>query len=240
MTLPWYNLMFGIGLILAVLDLETVMRARSESGRFPRLVIFTAIAVLVGWASGHLGDYLVRGYIPHGDPIAEHGRFGYMFYGGLVGTALFFCVCLRFLGLRLAWASDRLAPSIPLVHAFGRLGCLLTGCCHGREIAVGGETFAVPVQLLEAILLFALFAWLRRGRFEANRFILYLLVYAPARFCLEFLRGDDRGVLATGFLSPAQEISIVLVALGLLLSAAEEARKRKALDNVSLQLESRR
>lgn len=119
------------------------------------------------------------------------------------------------------WASLT-APAIPLFHVFGRVGCFLGGCCYGLPSAWGfvyryspvAEANGVsrfPVQLVEAawnLVLFLLLARLqRRGR---DRLLpLYLALYAPARFLLEFLRGDAYRGIFLG-LSTSQWISLFL------------------------------
>ena len=33
---------------------------------------------------------------------------------------------------------DIILGSLPLFHAFGRVGCFLTGCCYGKELSNSG------------------------------------------------------------------------------------------------------
>jgi phosphatidylglycerol:prolipoprotein diacylglycerol transferase len=95
-------------------------------------------------------------------------------------------------------------------HIFGRLGCFLAGCCHGRPTTwpwgiaftdPRSQVFAGwlgvplhPTQLIEAagdaVIAFFLYKLFRReggsGRVAAAFFGLYGLL----RFSVEFLRGD--------------------------------------------------
>ena len=57
----------------------------------------------------------------------QHG--GLVFYGGLIGAAVASIVYLRWKKLPVWKIADILAPSIALGSVFGRLGCLLNGCC---------------------------------------------------------------------------------------------------------------
>lgn len=137
---------------------------------------------------------------------------GFVFYGGLLGAAAavwLFCRCRKLSFPRL---TADLVPAIPLFHAFGRVGCLLAGCCYGvpapagcwgvTSVLVPGETALVPVQLYESLgclLLFLLLDHLARRGWLGDRLLaVYLCLYAPLRFGLEFLRGDA----ARGFLGP--------------------------------------
>ena len=120
------------------------------------------------------------------------------------------------IGRRTAFAADfmpLLVPALALVAALGRVGCFCAGCCYGVEcdspvsvvfpaasLAAPPGVPRLPVQLFEAAVQLALFLALlwftagpRRARFAAE---FYLACYCPARFVLEFFRGDvARGAL---------------------------------------------
>ena len=122
------------------------------------------------------------------------------------------------------WYLLRIAPiSITIAHAFGRLGCMFAGCCHGHITeewygmwngSVGANT--VPIQLFEAIFLFVISAvmivLLFKFKFKYNM-SLYLVSYGIWRFVIEYFRADYRGDFIPG-LSPSQFWSIVMVLLG--------------------------
>ncbi len=108
--------------------------------------------------------------------------------------------------------------AMTLLMAFGRTGCALGGCCHGKPASWGlvypwrGRDRHFPVQLLEAAVLVALF-------FAGIPFVLqprgvYLLVFATgyglSRFGLELLRGDTTRPYFLR-LSLSQWISLVLL-----------------------------
>ena len=60
----------------------------------------------------------------------QHG--GLVYYGGLIGAAIAGIIYVRWKKLPLWKIADVLAPSIALGNVFGRIGCLLNGCCYGR------------------------------------------------------------------------------------------------------------
>jgi phosphatidylglycerol:prolipoprotein diacylglycerol transferase len=135
---------------------------------------------------------------------------------------------------KLAFAAlgDVYAPGISLGHAFGRLGCFSAGCCWGTATdAAWAVTFTDPyshkivgvplgialhpTQLYEAgaeAIIFTLLVWLwRRRSFSGQIFATYLMLYAVARFIIEFFRGDPRGgAFFDGALSMPQVVSVVL------------------------------
>ena len=51
--------------------------------------------------------------------------------GGLLGYAIAYRRFLKAKGLRILQLADIVAPSLALGLAFGRIGCLLNGCCYG-------------------------------------------------------------------------------------------------------------
>ena len=128
------------------------------------------------------------------------------------------------------------AVVLPLGHAIGRLGCLAAGCCYGRHtdlpwgVAMDGDPSRHPTQLYEAILngliAFAVarvgLARTRDGRWlPGSALLLYIALYAVARFVVEIFRGDDRGAYMLG-LSPSQ-----FVAVAALLGAGSVALARR-------------
>lgn len=104
---------------------------------------------------------------------------------------------------------DSAAVALASINAFGRIGCLTVGCCHGRPGRVGvryGRTHVdaglarhllgvplVPVQLIEswvvAVILVALVPLAASAR-PGTAFVTWLAAYGGTRYCLEFLRGD--------------------------------------------------
>jgi len=126
---------------------------------------------------------------------------------------------------------DLAALGLAAFLACGRIGCLLTGCCHGRPFrwgvrytrqkspagflkALAGVRLA-PVQLFEALWTAgALVAGIRLALHDAppgGVFSMYLAVYGLGRFVFEFLRGDPDRRYLLGF-SEAQWTSLVLMA----------------------------
>ena len=111
-----------------------------------------------------------------------------------------------------------IAPGcVAIGHAFGRIGCFLSGCCYGihtgtsLDINFPGIGEHLPTQLIEMTFLFILgalllvFAFKHYTNYTA---VIYLFAYSIFRFVIEFFRGDERGQLVG--LSPSQYWCIVL------------------------------
>jgi len=162
-----------------------------------------------------------------------HG--GLVYYGGLIGSSLACVLYARWKRQRLWRLADILAPSIALGQVFGRIGCLLNGCCYGRPCHLpwaisfppnnptGAPTVPVhPTQVYESILCLALCIALtrlyRRRRFDGQIFGLYLIGYALLRSFVELFRGDyPRYQYLGGWVTPGLLGSALTLSAGLVL-----------------------
>ena len=156
---------------------------------------------------------------------------GLVFYGGLIGAVITTYVYLRIKKLPVWKVADALAPSIALGHAFGRIGCLMFGCCYGRicnlpwaiHFPAGHESFphgVHPTQIYESLLNIGLYlslAWLyRRKKFDGHIFGTYLVSYAVIRSFVELFRGDyaPSQYHLGGWFTPAHFVSLGILAAG--------------------------
>lgn len=146
-------------------------------------------------------------------------RYGFVFYGGLIGGLLSAIFFLKRLKIPFLPASDYFGTALPLGQAIGRWGCLSAGCCYGKPtslpwaVRLGGNPASVtppnlwgiplhPTQIYESLADFSIFLFLalwlvprieKKELKAGTAFWTYLAVYAIARFLIEFVRGDDRG-----------------------------------------------
>jgi phosphatidylglycerol---prolipoprotein diacylglyceryl transferase len=160
---------------------------------------------------------------------------GLVFFGGLFGAGIF--SVWFFLKHKISpWiAGDVVMPCVALAHAFGRLGCLAAGCCHGSPTdlpwAVTLHSDLVqpamrgiplhPVQIYEALALVILYLGLRwtqkRQQFNGQTVLTYFMAYPIIRSITEIFRGDIvRGFVVEDLISTSQFISLLtfLGALG--------------------------
>jgi len=219
----WY----GICAALAFLAVTTHWSRRAaRAGRSPALVSALTWCALLGGIAGARIAYVIANWADFSArpmTIARIDQGGLIFYGGLIGGMLAIAA-LALARRESPWAlGDFAVEGLPLGHALGRLGCFLNGCCGGVASAVCGvcaptlhEPPRVPVQLYEAganLLIYgALIRYASRRPPPGGVLAYYLLLYAPVRFGLEFLRGDPR--LRWNALSVAQWISLVLFLSG--------------------------
>jgi phosphatidylglycerol:prolipoprotein diacylglycerol transferase len=224
-TLSTYGTLVATGYVLAILWLKGRMEEMGlTEDRFWDLIYWLFGGALIG---GKLGYVIVERDI---SLLWHDVRFGFVFYGGLLGAMLAGLIATRRMGLSFAKLCDYFGVATPLGQAIGRLGCLAAGCCYGRHtdlpwgVPLAGDLSRHPTQIYESILDLAIAAVIYRaalprvrdGRWRrGSAFLLYIALYAVARFCVEFYRGDDRGVGWFG-LSPSQAVAVAgLVGAGI-------------------------
>lgn len=153
---------------------------------------------------------------------------GLVFYGGLFTGGIGLYLCYRFFGIQVMDYESAIMPVVPLGHAFGRIGCFLAGCCHGKAYCGIGELHYhednvsgldplvgyFPSPLVESFFNLCIFVvlviYLKKERPRYNSILLYTIMYSVLRFFVEFTRGDEiRGSIGT--LSTSQWISFLLI-----------------------------
>jgi phosphatidylglycerol:prolipoprotein diacylglycerol transferase len=184
---------------------------------------------------------------------------GLTYYGGLIGASAAAWVLLKRDGFPFWKAADMAGFAIPLGLAFGRIGCLLAGCCFGatctlpwaiafpwhspaseqqykEHLLPGPGAWSLPVhptQIYESAASLAISAvcmlWVHpRKRYDGQVFVVFVALYAAARFLLEILRRDDRGGL--GGLSTSQGLGLALLVVA---AAIHGIRRRAAHDSLA-------
>lgn len=189
------------------------------------------------------------------DPPHSFGEFfslstlqaGGVFYGGLIAALAVAFWYMRRYGLPPLRTADAFAPAIALGHGIGRLGCFAAGCCWGTPSTlpwavvftdpeaqrITGVPLGValhPTQIYEALAEFAIcliLLWrFRRPHGAGSLISLYVVLYAGARFLVEFVRNHEQTNPFGGPLDTSQWISLCLAALGAYGLAATRGRRR--------------
>ena len=224
-----YTVFLCVGIIAAI----AVFRIFSDRAKMKwKLQNFTLVTAVVSIILGYFSAVFFQALYD----IERRGGFvldtstGATFYGGLIGGAA--CFLLIYFGIgslifkgrenckSFFTVADIAAASIAVAHGFGRSGCLMAGCCHGEIVDAWYAVYmpainakAVPLQLYEALFLFALFGffvWRLLTKRSCN-LPLYMTLYGIWRFVLEYFRTDDRGSTVVDFLSPSQFIAVLMV-----------------------------
>lgn len=225
--LELYDWCIVIGVVMALIVARIYSDLLKIPARLQNLIYVTAVFAIVGGLGGAILFQSVYNWI-------ETGVFewrGMTFYGGLICGAVIFLIGYFAVGKKVCGEQPKqyfskvagmAACAVAIAHCIGRIGCLFAGCCYGRPtdawygiyLPAVGET-VIPTQLFESIFLFCLFIVLTILLFKTKISPLgvYLFAYAVFRFCIEFVRDDDRGQFV-GALSPSQFWSILLFAAG--------------------------
>ena len=235
-----YLIMLCCAAVSAIVVYRLVADKLKMGAKLQNFCLFNAVAsIIVGYYSAVLFQAFYN--IPKYGGFKIDSSTGATFYGGLIGGAAFFLAVYFGIGRiyfkedkeyikRFREITDIAAACIAIAHAFGRIGCLFAGCCHGKQTdawygiymsSIGKKV--VPIQLFEAIVLMAIFALLLYRVLHKKTYGLpiYMSVYGAWRFVIEYARDDYRGFTFISFLTPSQLIAVVMVIGAIVLFAVE-------------------
>jgi phosphatidylglycerol:prolipoprotein diacylglycerol transferase len=265
--------LFGYGFMLLIGFVSALWFARRQAVRAgfdPDLLYDLAFWLLIsGIAGGRLayllqyGEHVFTG--PRGEPLVGRdlivaavnlSQGGLVLIGAIFGGAVgFFAFCRKRKINALALA-DVIVPSIFIGIGFGRLGCLLNGCCFGDACSLpwaitfpnGSVPFQVlaergfvdpaaattmplhPTQIyssLDGFILATVTALYFRARHRPGEVLaLACILCAITRFFIEFLRNDEMGQLGTR-LTISQFYSLGILAAGLGLLVYLQVKQRR-------------
>jgi phosphatidylglycerol:prolipoprotein diacylglycerol transferase len=240
--LPTYGVLLATALVAALYTVTRLGRREGmDTGRLIDFSTWLIVAALLGakvlmivtdwsfyWA--HPGQIFSLATLEAGG----------VFYGGFI-TATFFAIWyIRVYKLPLWKMFDVYAPAIALGQSIGRVGCFSAGCDYGvpshsfwaitftsefahqmTGVPLGVPLFPwQPVASVIMLCIFGILIWRYRHKSrDGEIFLLYLVLYAVARFLLEFLRGDpDRGFVFDHLLSTSQFIALLALVTAVVLA----------------------
>lgn len=242
-TLYGYGFMIAIGIVTAYIVAE--YRARKMKMEYEHVAYIAIWCVLGGFVAAKILFWITEWKSVVEDPgfLLDTISDGFVVYGGIIGGILAGYIYGKVKKLNFLEYFDLIMPSIALAQGFGRLGCLLAGCCYGAEtdsvlaITFTDSSFApnhvamIPTQIYSSLLNFIHFGILlfiaKRKKFDGQVAAVYLVLYSIGRFVMEFFRGDvERGYV--GVLSTSQFIGIFMCLVGIVLyvwAGRREAKK---------------
>jgi len=237
-TIHWYGVMIALAFLVGLWT--ATRRARRENipgEKIADVILWLLAGSIIGARLVYVTTYWQDEFADQ--PLSEifmiqHG--GLVYYGGLIGAILTGYIYLRWKKMPLWKTADVLAPSIALGNVFGRIGCLLNGCCFGRACSLPWAisfpadnplrppTYPVhPTEIYDALdnfILYLLLAWLfRHKKFDGQVFATYLIGYAVTRTIMEYFRGDYPPDHIHYNLTPGELVSIPIFIAGLSLAA---------------------
>ena len=246
-TVDLYTILLTVGILAAMVMVRFLSDKRGLKGELQNFVLINTVVTVIGGYGLAVVTQAFYNMEKNGGKFVLNNSTGSTFYGGLVGGIALFLIGYFVVGKFLfktgynvkhfRTVSDIAACAIAVGHGFGRLGCLMAGCCYGAKTDAWYGIYmqhlghkVVPVQLYEALFLFALcavmtFLVIKKIRFQMP---IYLLSYGVWRFLIEYVRDDYRGsIFGLSWLSPSQVISIGLFLAGIILFVCEICADRK-------------
>lgn len=230
LTIYSYGFMIALGALVTTYLI--LYQSRHLGMDSDKIIWFLVWVILVSFIGGKLFFYLedINKYMEDPSLLQKSIGSGFVFYGSLIfaiPTTLFWLKCNK---IPIRPFLDVLSFSIPVLHSFGRMGCFLAGCCHGRVCDSWiGITFShpdtaatikglplYPTQFFDIVvnlmILLVLFFVRKKKSFDGQFFLIYLTLYAVGRSIVEHYRGDDeRGFLFDGLVSHSQFIALIIV-----------------------------
>ena len=241
-----YSICIGIGVLGVLIVLRIGFDKLGIKAKLFNMCLIIAIAsVVIGYGFAVLFQAFYNFLASGTFRIANDT--GSTFYGGLIGGVITvmagYFVVGHFLfpdGYHKKQIFNALsvgAACVTVCHGFGRIGCLMAGCCYGHDTDAWygiymhtTHTHVVPTQLFEALFLFALSAILIYKIFihkpEYN-LSLYMVAYGIWRYFIEYVRADYRGDSPIPGLTPSQLIAILMVAGGFAIFFIERVLRKK-------------
>jgi phosphatidylglycerol:prolipoprotein diacylglycerol transferase len=235
LTIRWYGVMMAVAFFAGLWTATRRARlANVSSDTITDITLWLMVGSIIGARIIYVTTYWKQEFADQ--PFSEvfmiqHG--GLVYYGGLIGASAASLFYLRWKKLPVWKIADILAPSIALGSVFGRIGCLLNGCCYGRacelpwaiHFPAGHETGGVgvhPTEIYDALLNLVLYAGLallfRHKKFDGQIFALYLIGYAICRSIVECFRGDyPPDHIHAGMFTSAQLLSVPIFIGGIAL-----------------------
>lgn len=227
--IPSYGLMIALGIIVAnIIGGIVIKKEKLDINDF---IIIEAYLFLSGIIGAKLLYLLIAKDSIEWSKIFDLNYFhsliesGFVFYGGIIGGILIIPFIKKIHKIKVEEYLKKSIFMLPLIHAFGRVGCFLAGCCYGIpycgyfNVVFPKNSFApqginlFPIQLCEAfflILLSFFLLYLTLKNKSRHMVLIYLFCYSIIRFILEFLRHDSaRGKVL--FFSTSQWISLIIL-----------------------------
>jgi phosphatidylglycerol:prolipoprotein diacylglycerol transferase len=234
-----YDIFLAIGVISALVFARIFADRDNVSAKLFNFILINGIvAIVLGYCSAVVTQAVYNWL--DGDVFAINATTGATFLGGLVGGVVTFLIGYFVIGYFMFTERENIkyfprlldvaSASITSAHGFGRLGCLMVGCCYGSptdswcgiyHVDLGYKV--VPIQLFEALFLFILCAVtvVMLVKKIPGAMALYMSAYGIWRFIIEFFRGDDRGGSILG-MTPSQFLGVVMIIFAVVLILFED------------------
>lgn len=204
---------------------------------------FAIIIMLSGFVGGRIMHIIFEEpeyYAMQPSRMLEFWNGGFVYFGGMITS---FIACIIYAKIKkqkiLDWA-DFFTPLLSLSHAFGRIGCLLAGCCYGAACDLPwalDDRHPTVLYLFfgEIVILFVLLGYeqAKHKMPSGHLFAKWILLHSVLRLNVEYFRNDYRGdfynIPPFGHISISQIISLILIVLSTVFFVLESRKRAKNL-----------
>lgn len=254
----WYSLMFLIGFTIGYYIIYKMFKhegARQEW--IDKLLIYVAIATIVGSRLGHVFFYQWDYYSQHPLDIIKIWEGGLASHGGTIGIIIAILLYSKYVTKKSPiWTFDRLVVPVALVGALIRIGNLFNHEIYGHDttlpwgfrfienlhgwMAGADPIFTAPchpTQIYEALAYLALFALLMVMYWKYNCqerkgliFGVFLTWLFSARFFIEFIKNVQVEFEEGMALNMGQWLSVPFIIAGLVLIVYALSHDREHID----------
>lgn len=225
--IPLYGIIILISIICGVIEICSNLKKLDKEKK-----IILAVYVFSSSIFGAKYFSLILNYKKIGEDF-NFLKSGLSSYGALLGILIIIFVYAKQYKQDYKKILNATLPAIPLMYSIGKIGCFLTGCCHGIEyegifsvvynyslVAPKGVSL-FPIQLLETIVFFIIYILIKNKK--NNKLQMCFILCGFAKFILDYLRISHSGVL----LSTNQIISIIFIIIGFILIFIKQENNKK-------------
>ena len=238
LTISWHGLLTALGVLVAVL---VAARLAKRAGMVPDEVYSVGLWAILGGIVGarlfHVADRWDF-YSQNPGAIWRITDGGIAIWGAIIGGFVAGAIAAKIKGYSIGRLAGVTTPGVLLGQMIGRVGCTINGDAYGGPttlpwgvvyshpgaylppewVAAGVSTHPWPIYEILASGLTLFIIWRLWGRLKpaGSLFIVYVTLYALARFFLTFLRQEK---LHLGDLQEAQLISLAILAIAVPLLA---------------------
>ncbi|MEL6821528.1 MAG: prolipoprotein diacylglyceryl transferase [Calditrichota bacterium] len=236
---------YGVFLALAfVVGLWLTLRLGKRCGLNRDNVLDLSIIVMITSIIGarllyvlfHLSEFEGRWlytFIPI-QPDGRVGLSGLIFLGGFMGAVAASVLYIRWRKMPMLKTTDSAMPALALGIFFGRIGCLLNGCCFGQvcelpwavNYPLNSAAYHIlngmaahPTQLYESgyglTIFIVLMLMERKGTWEGQLTGWFLVLYGISRFTIDFWRYYEEQMFLFAGLEFNQIVSFVMFITGI-------------------------
>lgn len=205
-----YGVIIAVAVLLALGVAYFLMKNTIYQAHLLDSCVYAIIGALIFARIWHVFFFQWGYYSKHLTEIFAIWNGGISIMGAIVGGAIGIVIYAWRKKLSFWEYADYLAPAVVLGQALGRIACFLNGDAFGSPTGSGfgivypegtmaydryGSQPLWPAEIWEGqcdLIIFAILLILRNKRLPAgSHFLIYNILYAFARFMLEYLRGDS-------------------------------------------------